>query len=115
MKRSPKTDPSCAVAYIRTWTTEQDLSPDAQRAAISQWAAEQGVAIVAFHEDLGVSGAAPIDKRPALLASFDSLAAHRAGVLLVARRDRLARDVVTAAVAEQMTETLGAKVRSADG
>lgn len=40
---------------------------------------------------------------------------HVAGVLMVAKRDRLARDVVLAAMAEQLVARPGARVVSADG
>ena len=113
--RKPAADTRKAVAYIRVSTDRQDLGPDAQRAAIAAWAARSGVEIVAWHEDRGVSGAAPIEKRPALLAAIDALAAHGAGVLVVAKRDRLARDVVAAAMIERMAERVGARVVSADG
>src|SRR5260370_40984472 len=38
----------------------------------------------------------PIEQRPALRAALDALRAHGAGVLVVARRDRVACDVVLA-------------------
>lgn len=104
-----------AVGYIRVSTEDQALGPEAQRAALVRWAEACGAEIVAFHEDRGVSGAAALDKRPGLLAALDAVKAHRAGVLLVAKRDRLARDVVLAAMVERMAERLGARVTSADG
>ena len=38
-----------AVAYVRMSTDRQDLSPDAQRAAIERWAKGAGVKVVAWH------------------------------------------------------------------
>jgi DNA invertase Pin-like site-specific DNA recombinase len=113
-KRVPA-DPTKAVAYLRASTDRQDLSPDAQRAAVIRWAAAQGVVVVAWHEDLGVSGGTPLEERPGLLAALDAVRAHGAGVLLVARRDRLARDVLTAALVERLCEREGARVQAADG
>lgn len=115
-RRTRTPDTRTAVAYLRVSTDEQHLGPDAQRAAITAWAAREGVAIVAWHVDAGVSGAAAIDARPELLAALASLATHGAGSLVVARRDRLARDVVIAATIERAAQgASGARVVSADG
>jgi DNA invertase Pin-like site-specific DNA recombinase len=113
--RKPATDPSKAVAYLRCSTERQDLSPDAQRDAIAAWAATNGVEVVAWHEDLGVSGGTELEKRPGLLAATEALRTEGAGVLVVAKRDRLARDVLTAALVERLAERAGARVVAADG
>ncbi len=115
-ERKAKTgDPRKVVGYLRASTDKQELSPEAQRAALRAWCESRRCELVAVHEDPGVSGAAPLDKGPALLAALDSLKLHGAGVLLAARRDRIARDVVNAAVIERMAEKAGAKVMTADG
>jgi DNA invertase Pin-like site-specific DNA recombinase len=62
-----------------------------------------------------VSGAADVADRPTLGGAHDDLVAHKAGVLVVARRDRLARDVVIAATIERTAARCGDKVLSADG
>ena len=111
----PSTDARKAVAYIRVSTEDQHLGPDAQRAALAVWAERNGVVIVATFEDKGVSGGAAIDRRPGLMAAFDALAEHGAGVLCVAKRDRLARDTMIAAMAERLAERAGARIVSADG
>lgn len=108
-------NPSLVVGYVRCSTEEQNLGPEAQREALARWCAANGARLVAVHEDAGVSGAMPLDKRPALLAAVDAVAAHGAGVLLVAKRDRLARDVVVAAMVERLAERHGARVLAADG
>ncbi|MCH9681437.1 MAG: recombinase family protein [Deltaproteobacteria bacterium] len=54
-----------------------------------------------------------IDSRPALLAAPDNL--RRGSTLVVAKRDRLARDVVIVATIERAAERVGATVTSADG
>lgn len=71
--------------------------------------------MVAVFEDHGVSGGAELDRRPGLLAALDALTVNGAGVLLVAKRDRLARDVVVAAMVERLVERGGARVLAADG
>lgn len=114
-RRATPADPRRAVAYLRVSTEDQANGPDAQRAAISRWAAAAGVEVVAWHEDRGVSGAAPVDRRPGLLAALDALTSAGAGVLVVARRDRLARDVLVAASVEALLGRQGARVASAAG
>lgn len=104
-----------AVGYVRASTDEQHLGPVAQREALARWCADNDTELVTVCEDLGVSGGAPLDKRPGLLAAVDALAELEAGVLLVAKRDRLARDTMTAAMVERLADRTGAKVRTADG
>lgn len=111
----PSADNRKAVAYIRVSTEDQHIGPDAQRAALAAWADRNGVVIVATFEDRGVSGGAAIDRRPGLLAALDALAEHGAGVLAVAKRDRLARDTMVAAMAERLAERAGARIVSAAG
>lgn len=117
MPRNSRTRPDTkrVIGYIRVSTTEQALGPEAQLAALRSWCTARGAELVAVCSDLGVSGAAPLDKRPGLLAAVDALREHGAAVLLVAKRDRLARDVVVAAMVERLVERQGARVQSADG
>jgi len=115
MPRRHTTDPRRAVAYLRVSTDRQELGPEAQRAAVEAWAAREGVVVVAWHLDAGVSGGAPIADRPELVAALASLTVHSAGVLVVAKRDRLARDVMNAAMLERMVRDAGARIVSAAG
>ncbi len=62
-----------------------------------------------------MSGGAELEDRPGLTAAVADLARLGAGVLLVAKRDRLARDVLTAALVERLAERSGARIVSADG
>jgi len=108
-------DAGVAVAYLRVSTEDQRLGPEAQRAAIEAWAARSRVTIVAWHVDQGVSGGTDIGDRPALVAALGELRATGAGVLVVAKRDRLARDVYVAATIERAAAACGARVAAADG
>jgi len=108
-------NPMVAVAYLRVSTEDQHLGPEAQRASIELWAKRTGSGVVSWHEDHGVSGGAPLERRPALLECMDGIRAAGAGVLIVAKRDRLARDVVAAAMIEQLTARIGARIVSAAG
>ncbi len=104
-----------AIGYLRVSTEGQDLGPEAQRAAIESWAARQGVQVTAWHTDRGVSGGADLADRPALVAALGELRACGAGVLVVAKRDRLARDVYIAGAIERAVGQSGARVVCADG
>lgn len=114
-KRVRAGNPLIAVGYVRVSTEDQNLGPDAQRAAIAAWAQRQGVTVVAVLEDHGVSGATPLADRAGLLAALDALTAHGAGVLVAAKRDRIARDQVIAALVERATNAVGAVLRTSDG
>jgi DNA invertase Pin-like site-specific DNA recombinase len=114
-KSRPIADSSKVVAYIRVSTEDQHLGPEAQLAAIEQWAARQGVTLVAIHRDIGVSGATPLADCTGLMAALEDLGVHGAGILIVSKRDRLARDVMKAAMVEARAEALGARVTSTAG
>jgi DNA invertase Pin-like site-specific DNA recombinase len=90
------------------------LGPEAQRAAIESWAAHEGVSVVDWYVDQGVSGATPIEGRPALLSAIAALRGG-AGLLVVAKRDRIARDLVVGASVDRIVCANGARLVSADG
>jgi len=96
-------------------TAEQHLGPEAQRAAIEAWAVREGVCVASWHVDKGVSGGSSLSDRPGLLEAFRALRTLGAGLLLVAKRDRLARDVWVALSIEREVEAAGAALQAADG
>lgn len=108
-------NPTAAIAYLRCSTARQDLSPEAQRKAIEKWANTHGVNVLTYHFDRGVSGTADIEQREQLVAALANLKTSKAGVLVVARRDRLARDGLVAQLIERAASQVGAVVVSADG
>lgn len=114
MKRINHGNPNTAIGYLRTSTNKQELSPDAQRTAIEGWAAREGVTVAAWHLDR-VGGSAEIEARPALVAALSDLLRHGAGVLAVARRDRVARDSAVAALIDREVAKCGAVIASAEG
>lgn len=114
-KRIKQGDPTVAIGYVRVSTEEQSLGPEAQRAAIERWAGSRGVRLAAVFEDHGISGGAPAEKRPGLLAALAALREHGAGLLVAAKRDRIARDTVIAAMVEQAAGRAGAALTTADG
>jgi site-specific DNA recombinase len=107
-------NPSLAVGYLRVSTEDQNLGPEAQRAAVARWAASRGLVVVSWHEDR-LSGATAVEGRPALMAALAALREHGAGLLVAAKRDRIARDVVVAATVERLAQDAGARVVTADG
>jgi DNA invertase Pin-like site-specific DNA recombinase len=108
-------NPKLAVAYLRVSTEDQHLGPEAQKEAIERWAKANGVEVVVWRTDQGVSGATPHDERPGLFATLKDLKTYKAGLLVVAKRDRLARDVLVAVIYERLVERAGARVVSAAG
>lgn len=108
-------DPCIAVAYVRVSTEDQRLGPEAQRSAIETWATRTGVAVAEWCVDQGVSGGSDLVDRPGLVTAFSKLRDRGAGLLVVAKRDRLARDVGVAAAIDRAAQQCGARVVSADG
>ena len=115
MARKNAGNPSRVVGYIRVSTDEQNLGPVAQRAKLESWCKAQGSELVEVFEDHGVSGSSSLEKRPGLLLALAALSEHGAGVLLVAKRDRLARDPMVAAMVEAGAKRHGARILSAAG
>ncbi len=108
-------NPKIAVAVLRVSTDDQALGAEAQRAAIEAWAKREGVAVAQYVEEIGVSGKLEVADRRGLLAAIVALETHGAGVLVVHRRDRLARSVMQACIADKMVEQAGAVVISTAG
>lgn len=116
MRNARPGNPALAIAYLRcSKSTEQHLSPAAQRSQIEAFAAREGLVIVAWFCDDGVSGGADVTQRPALLSALSDLRVHGAGTLLVLRRDRLARDTYIALTIERAAAAAGARILAADG
>lgn len=108
-------NPALAVAYLRVSTDEQALGLEAQRASIEAWATARGITIAAWCIDEGVSGGAALEARPELARALVLLREHQAGSLVVAKRDRLARDVIVAAMVEKLAANVGAVILSVAG
>lgn len=104
-----------AVIYIRVSTNDQALGPEAQRASCQRWMEKNGCELVGVFADVGVSGAAPLEKCPGLLSSLELVKTTPDSVLLVAKRDRLSRDVVKAAIVEKLVGRSGGRVVSSAG
>lgn len=101
------------VIYIRVSTEEQlisGLSIEAQRNICLKFI-PNGSQVLEFSE--GFSGALEIEKRPALMQALKSL--EKDDVLLIAKRDRIGRDVVVNAMIERAVQKKKARLISAGG
>jgi DNA invertase Pin-like site-specific DNA recombinase len=110
------TAPSTAIGLVRVSTDEQadsGLGLEAQRHALKEAAARQGLHLVRVVEEAGVSGGAAIEKRQGLLEAIDAV--PKGGVLLVAKLDRIARDKFVSAWVEKELAVRDARVVSAAG
>jgi DNA invertase Pin-like site-specific DNA recombinase len=114
-KRTRPTDTTAAVGYVRTSTGRQGNSIAAQRDAIERFAHRAGLRVVAVQQDAGVSGASAVVERDGFNAAVAEMRESGACALIVAKRDRLARDLIQSALATRLVEWMGAKVLSADG
>lgn len=117
--RRRKTHADRAVAYVRVSTGRQELGPEAQREAIERYAKAQGVTVVAWFEET-VSGKAPLADRPVLFDAIETARKKRAGTLLVARRDRIARDslltqLLARDIGDEGIELMAADTEEANG
>ena len=105
-----------AYGYLRVSTDAQadsGLGLEAQRSAITAAAGRLGLDLGDVFTDAGLSGALELEDRPGLFAAVNAL--KRGDVLLVAKRDRLGRDVVAVAMLERLTARKGARIISAAG
>jgi DNA invertase Pin-like site-specific DNA recombinase len=105
-----------AIGYARVSTDgqrESGLGLEAQRHAMAQAAARFGLWIVQTFTDAGLSGGLAMEDRPALADALNAL--RRGDVLLVAKRDRLARDAFMSVLIEREAAKKGARIVSAAG
>ncbi len=102
-----------AIAYARVSTDQQDISLDAQRDRMVEWAKKEGIEIVGFFQEQ-ISGGTALDEREGLLAAIQALKENKAELLLVTKRDRLARESMYAAMIDRMVSQAKAKVFAVD-
>ncbi len=104
-----------AVIYKRVSDPKQEqsgLGLEAQEAACRAWATREGVEVAGVWQDV-LGGPTPPADRPGLTAAFAALSAG--DVLLVAKRDRLARDPYWMISIERVLAGLGSRLVSAAG
>jgi DNA invertase Pin-like site-specific DNA recombinase len=85
-----------AIAYIRVSTAQQGrsgLGLEAQRAAIAKFAASEGIELIAEFQEIETGkGSDALSKRPQLAAAL-AVAKRKVCAVIVAKLDRLSRDV----------------------
>lgn len=102
----------CAAIYARVSTDEQieGFGLDVQRANCEQYAAAYNIPVCNVYTDEGISGAKPVDKRPALSALMDAARAGEFNQVIVPAIDRLARDLKLFLNIWDDLEALGLKI-----
>lgn len=100
------------VAYLRVSTDQQADSGAGLDAQLDACTRAAGT-LAGVYRDEGISGAAGLEKRPALLEAIASLS--KGDVLMVAKRDRLGRDPLVVAMIESAVQRKGARIQSAAG
>ena len=104
------------VGYIRVSTDKQaesGLGLMDQRLLIKEKVERMGGELVAVHDDAGKSGSLPLSKRPGLQAAISMM--EPGDTLVVAKRDRLARDMLIVMMIERELSEMGCRVVSASG
>lgn len=104
------------ITYFRVSTEMQVDSGaglSAQEDICAQWAKKHGLEITQSFIEKAISGAAPLDKRPALFNAISALG--KGDILLVARLDRLSRDLYGGIIIEEAVAHQKARIVSAAG
>jgi len=104
------------IAYYRVSTDMQVDSGaglSAQEDICKAWCAKNNTTLSESFIEKAISGAAPLDKRPALFKAISSLG--KGDILLVARLDRLSRDIYGGIMIDEAVAHQKAKVISAAG
>jgi site-specific DNA recombinase len=115
--RATQHGPIEAVAYLRVSTggqAEKGSGLAQQREAIEAFCARERLRIVRWAADPGLSGTTPLASRRGLLQALDTVRDGPARVLVVARPDRLARDLLEALLIEREFVNAGAGVLYAE-
>lgn len=102
------------VAYMRCSTSRQQeaFGPEVQREAIRRWAKAGGHRIISWQTDT-ISGTSELAQRAGWLATEQLVKSGKAGGIVIARLDRLARDVLVQELLLRNTHRLGGVVMSA--
>lgn len=104
------------IVYLRVSTNDQaenGVGLDAQLDACQTYADRAGMELGRVFKDEGVSGGKELEDRPALLEAISTMS--RGNTLIVAKRDRLGRDLIAVAMIERAVIRKGARIVSAAG
>jgi site-specific DNA recombinase len=113
----PKTTKNnTVVCYYRVSTVEQSqsgLGLEAQKAACHSYAQKNGLVIISEHTDAGVSGKAALEDRAGLVAAMADVVTNKPSALLVAKMDRVSREMLTQLIIEKSLTQNGCRLVSA--
>ncbi len=98
-----------AIALLRVSTPDQKLGLEAQRADITRFAAAHDIEVTGWHTEF-ISGGAPFELRAGLQAACEDVAKVGAKFLLVAKRDRFARDPLVAMLTERTLASMSKRL-----
>ncbi len=104
------------IIYTRVSTQDQSDSGaglNAQLDACRSFAKQQGWEVSGEYQDAGISGTADLDKRIGLMTAIGEL--KKGDVLLVAKRDRIGRDVMLVKSIERMVAKRKASIHALNG
>lgn len=104
------------IAYLRVSTANQvedGAGLDAQLDACNTWASARGLEVAGVFQDAGVSGAKQPHERPGLMAAIAGLS--KGDILLVYKRDRLARDMMASLMIDDLVKKAGGRIVSTQG
>jgi DNA invertase Pin-like site-specific DNA recombinase len=105
-----------AIGYIRVSTDQQresGLGLEAQRTALKQTANRLQLTLSETFTDAGLSGSLSIEDRPGLADCLNAI--RRGDTVIVAKRDRLARDSFLSVLIEREATKKGVRIVSAAG
>jgi DNA invertase Pin-like site-specific DNA recombinase len=106
------------VAYYRVSTQRQadsGLGLEAQKSSVEEFCRANGWNIVDSFVEGGVSGKSDIQDRPALVDALASIKKNSCSGLVVAKLDRLSRDLFVQLTIERVLDRLEARVISSSG
>lgn len=108
-----------AIGIVRVSQTagrngERFVSPDEQRERIEAVCECDGLALLAVHDELDVSGGKPLEQRPGLSAAVTAIENGQADVVAAAYFDRLFRSLATQAEVVERVEAAGGQVLAVD-
>ena len=115
MTQETTTTPRTAVGYLRVSTDMQEesgLGLDAQKDQIQSYADSKGIEIVRWYSDTA-SGASHVEDRNGLSALVKDLESNQ--TVLVAKRDRLSRDLMLSLWIEKEISRVHCTLESCDG
>lgn len=92
---------------------EEAVSCATQEQLCRDWCEKRGLEVRSAHADESVSGVTELDDRDGLMAALGDL--RRGDVLLVYRRDRLARDPYLAETLRRRVSSRGARIEATEG